>query len=132
MKIHPFLLLPGALSVEVCSLEEWEHAAAQLVNMQKWVPWWLGDMVVFGEAQWGDEFWQTVPMDASLSLLERCAGVARKYPHGERFPCLSWTHHVVALRIKDRVARRSMLRYAEREQLSGEEFREFLMEKFDG
>ncbi len=132
MKVGPFLLLPAALSAEPGSLSEWEYGAAQLVDMQKYVPWWLGDMVVFGEARWGDDFWQSIPLDASLSLLERCASVSRKYKPADRVSSLSWTHHVVALRVKDEVARRSVLRHAERGCLSGEEFREFLMERFNG
>lgn len=132
MKVGPFLLLAGGLSAEHATIENWENAAAQIVAMQRNVNWWLGDLVVYGEAKWGDDFWQCVPLDTSISLLERCAGVCRKYPHEERFPSLSWTHHVHALRVKDKVARRSVLRHAEREGLDGEEFRVLIQERFDG
>jgi hypothetical protein len=132
MKVGPFLLMAGALSAEDATIEAWEEGASQVMAMQRNVNWWIGDMVVFGEARWGDEFWQVVPMDASVSLLERCAGVSKKYPPGERFPSLSWTHHVHALRVKDKVARRSVLRHAEREGMDSEEFRVFISERFDG
>ncbi len=132
MKIGPFLLLPAALSTEISSIDEWESGVEQLVAMQRNVPWWLGDMVVQGEARFGDDFWQAVPLNASLSLLERCASVSRKYPPAERFISLSWTHHVIALRVKDPIARRSVLRHAEREQLDGDSFREFITEIFNG
>lgn len=132
MKLGPFILLKAALSIEPSSLEDWEAGASQLVALQKYIPWYLGDMVVFGEAQWGDDFWQAVPLDTSISMLERFAGVARKYPQAERNKTLSWTHHVTALKIKDPIARRSVLRHAEREGMSNEEFREYLMEKTDG
>lgn len=132
MKVGPFLLLPGALSVMPATIEEWEEGASQLVAMQRNVPWWLGDMVLWGEAKWGDELWQAVPLDASISLLERCAGVSKKYQPEDRFPSLSWTHHVIALRIKDKVARRSVLRHAEREGMDNDEFRSFITEKIDG
>lgn len=132
MKIGPFILLRGALSIEHSSIEDWEEGASQLVEMQKYIPWWLGDMVVFGEARYGDEFWQAVPLDASISMLERFAGVARKYSQEERNNELSWSHHVTALKIKDPIARRSALRHAARDAMSNEEFRCYLMEKTDG
>lgn len=123
MKLGPFALLPSALAItEAADIAEWELHAQTLFSMQRWVPWWLGDMVVFGEAQFGDDFWQVPPLDASEGMLDRFAGVARKYPPEERCLSLSFTHHQMALRIKDAVLRRSLLRVAERDQLSTEDF----------
>ena len=131
MKIGPFALLPGGLSVvEVASLEEWEKRAGLVFDMQKYVPWWLGDLVVFGEAQWGDDFWQVPPLGASEQMLMRFAGVARKYPIGERNLSLSWTHHVIALRADEVILRRSLLRIAESKSMTSEEFRCYVSNLF--
>jgi hypothetical protein len=132
MKVGPFALLPSSIAVHPAPIEEWEKAAEQLVYMQKSIPWWVGDMVVFGEATWGDDFWSIVPMDASLSMLERHAGVARKYPPNQRNAALSYTHHVIALSIKDPIVRRSVLRHAEREGMDCDTFRAFISERTNG
>lgn len=132
MKFGAFSLLPAQLVVEPSDVEGWESGMEALVFLQRHIPWYLGDAVVYGEAQMGDEFWNSVPFDASLSLLERCASVSRKYPPEDRFPSLSWTHHVVALKVKDPVARRSVLRHAERSDFDCDEFRKFLAESIDG
>ena len=123
MKIGPFALLPARLAiVEHTSLEDWEEPIKTLFDLQRHVPFYIGDAILFGEARFGDDIWQSVPMDASERLTSRLVGVATKFPPEERFPTLSWTHHVTALRIGDPMLRRALLRRAAQEGLGTGEF----------
>lgn len=124
--MNPFTLMPGSLAVDVAPIEDWESHAKQIFDMQKYVPWWLGDMVVFGEAQFGDDFWQIPPEGVSEDMLSRFAGVARKYPVSERILGVSWSHHVTALKISNSKLRRALLKIAESERLTSEEFRDYV------
>lgn len=123
MIVGPFALMPGKLVIhEMASIERWEEFLPQLFMMQKYAPWWLGDAVNFGEARFGDVFWQSVPMDASQKMIERFASISRKIPPEERVLSLSWTHHVTALRVEVPAVRRALLRKAENECLDTEQF----------
>ena len=127
--MNPFLRTPGALMIRHgATLEDWERHAPELFEMQRYVPWWIGDMVVYGEAQYGDDFWQAVPLGVSESMISRFAGMARKYPPGERVPGVSWSHHAAALRIEDKMLRRSLLRKAEEENMTNSEFQAYVRE----
>lgn len=128
MIIGPFALLPGQLAVSNAPIEEWEKYLPTLFAMQKYVPWWIGDSVVFGEARFGDDFWQAVPMDASEKLTQRFGGVSRKIPAEDRVLGLSWTHHVTALRIQHPKLRSALLRRAERDGLDTEAFGKLVRE----
>jgi hypothetical protein len=72
MKLGPFILLKGALSIEPSSLDDWEAGASQLVALQKYIPWYLGDMVVFGEATQAYPCWSAL-LGWLASILRRNA-----------------------------------------------------------
>lgn len=123
MKIGKFVLLPAEMAAtSVPSMSDWQDIAESLVHMQRHANWWLGDLMVSGEAQLGDDVWQAVPEGVSIELLERCAGVSRKYPPDKRNPNLSWTHHVMALRIPNEHVRQAALRQASENGMSTSEF----------
>lgn len=129
MKVGPFgLLKEGLVVLEAAEMSAWESGARRIFEFQKSAPWWIGDLCVFGEAQWGEEFWQAIPADASHGLIDRCTSIARKVPQEERFPSLSFTHHVTAMRIKSPPVRNAMLRLAEQESMSSDEFRDYIKE----
>jgi hypothetical protein len=127
MTIGPFALLPGQLAItEQAPIEVWEENAKLLFDMQKHVPWWIGDLVVFGEARFGDDFWQIPPMDASEKMIQRFAGVSRVFKTSERLPGLSWTHHITAMRIKSPKLRTAFLRQAEEHAMDTQQFSEWI------
>ena len=127
MKFGPFVCLPGSLAVVgIDGVDSWELHAQELFNMQKNVPWWLGDLVVFGEARFGDDFWQTVPEDIDLSMLQRFAKVASLMPPADRIPELSWTHHSIALKIKDTNLRNAALQMALKKCMDTKEFGKYI------
>ena len=121
--VGPFALLPSQLSiVKHAPIEEWEEAAQVVFGMQKWAPFWIGDMVLFGEARFGDEFWQVPPMDASRNSIDRFVGVTGKIKPEDRAKTLSFTHHMTAMRIKEPSVRAALLRRAESQMMDTEEF----------
>ena len=127
MKIGPFACCDGSLSiVENADIQEWENSASELLSIHRSIPWWIGDMLVFGTAQYGDDIWQILPPDISLSMIERFENVARKIPPEDRIGSLSWTHHVISLRIPNRVVARAALRHAAREQMPTDEFTKYV------
>lgn len=127
MLVGPFALLPGQLAVmQHAPITEWEENAKLLFDMQKHVPWWIGDLVVFGEARFGDDFWQVPPQGASEKLIQRFAGVSRSFKTDERVPGLSWTHHVSAMRVKSPKLRTAFLRRAEADGMDSQAFSEWL------
>ena len=123
MRFEGFSLLPAhLLSTSPPDMEDLQALSAHLGYMQRYVHWWLGDMALHAEAMWGDDWCQAIPEGLSSNLLERCAGVSRNYPVERRFIDLSWSHHVIALRIKDLKKRNSLLQRASSESMSTKDF----------
>lgn len=76
----------------------------------------------YGSAKFGDDVWQIVPEDASEKLVNRFWSVEEKIPEMDRQEVLSWTHHVMALRVKHPQVRNALLRRAAEDRLDTEEF----------
>lgn len=125
MKFGPFTLLPGMLAVEPSSIEEWEASVRPLFDFQRYAPWWIGDLVNFGEAQFGDDFWQVVPEDASIDMMKRYMRVAREFPVTERNSDVSFTHHQLVISFTPKI-RRALLRKAQEERMPTDEFSRFI------
>lgn len=121
-----FLLIDGGLMFSNIPDEaEWEPMASELIRMQRHINWWLGDFIVKGEAQVGDDIYQAFDEDVSVSMLERCAAVSRAYPLDDRNPSISWSHHYMAMNLPPTI--RSMaLRKAEVEGMNTGEFKSYL------
>ena len=123
-----FVLIESELKVTSIPDEgDWTAVANELIQMQRSINWWLGDLIVYGEAQIGDEIYQYFPEGVSESLLTRCAAVSKAYPSGERNPAVSWTHHYLAAGLPVQI-RRAALRRAEVEGLDTGAFKAYLSE----
>ncbi len=131
MKIGPFTLADGGLSIAPSGIEEWEEGLGSLVFMQRNIPWWIGDALVYGEARFGDDVYQAFPLDVSVAMVERYAAIARKIKPSQRNTSISYSHHVAAIVIKDDVARSAAMRYAARGGLSSSEFRAYIKDKMN-
>lgn len=126
MLIEHFALLPASLAlIRSVPLEQWEQPTKVLLAMQRNIPWWIGDMVNLGEANFGDEFWQLIGEDVSLDMLQRYAGIAKAYPINERLTSLSFTHHAMAIRLSPTV-RSIVLTKAEKERWDTSRLREHI------
>lgn len=126
IRIGHFALMPSALAIlEPRELDEWETPFSQVVSFQRSVNWWLGDAVNIGLAQHGDDFWQVVPMECSIDLLNRCAKVSKEYPVRDRVLELSWTHHFVALSLAPQL-RKAALAMARENGWSSQDLRRYI------
>lgn len=89
-----FTLLPSALVVnKPGDIAAWEAGARFIFQVQRSVYWWIGDMIVFGDQQFGEDFNQVFDPDTSLDLTQICERVARAFPPDERNLNISWSHH---------------------------------------
>jgi len=110
----PFVLSPCGLEIAgVPDIEDWESMLKVLLWMARNHPWWIGDLITFGEARFGEDFYAAIDPDpATVDMISRHAGVARAIRPSERRKGLSWSHHrnVVSL---NPAARKDILEYAE-------------------
>jgi len=113
------------------TMDQWESMANFLLSMQRSLNWYIGDFVVNGEAQMGDDIYQAFDLGFSSSLIRRCAAVSREFPIGERNLNLSWTHHFLAMGLKKNVQATALTR-AEMECWDTGQFRDYLRELSDG
>lgn len=126
MNIGAFTLAPARLVVNGHkSLEEWEQSARVLFDIQRSVYWWIGDMIVFGEQQFGDELYQVADDTVSVDMINRCVSVSREFPPNERHQALSWTHHQLVVPYK-KPMQQALLKKAEDNKWSTQQFREYL------
>lgn len=123
MQIGPFTLMPSSLAMRSRpTLEEWEDLGRKLGYMQKNINWWIGDMIVFGEAQRGDDIYQAIAETVSYDYVDRCQFMSRSFPPGTRFP-LSYSHHQAVANIPPKL-RSVMLKMAITNRWTAQELRQ--------
>ncbi len=82
------------------TFDEWCLAMETLQAMERSVKWWLGDLILFGEAAYNEDASQAFP-DAfsgspyAESTLRAAAWVSAAFPRGTRVEGVSWSHHRV-------------------------------------
>lgn len=127
-----FVLIQSALLMErPPEMEQWEAIANHLLLLQRSLYWWIGDLLVNGEAQLGDDIYQAFDPSFSLSLIERCAAVSRAFPISERHPELSWTHHQAVMGLPKKV-QQTALKKAYIEGWDTAQFKQYLQEIRNG
>lgn len=127
-KSGPFAFIPSmVVSTSAPNIQDFEQPLAYLLFFQKNIFWWIGDLLVSGEAKYGDDLFQYIPLDESISqeMLDRCRAIAIAYPRTERNLNLSWTHHMVAANL-DQNIRSAVLRKAETEGWNSGELRTYI------
>lgn len=126
LRLGHLALMPSALAqLEPSEIEDWEQPMSHIVSFQRSVNWWLGDAINIGLKNFGDDFWQTLPMDCSFDLMQRCAKVSASYPVRERILELSWTHHQVAQYLPP-ILRRAVLNMAKDNQWSSQDLKRYI------
>jgi len=126
MKLGPLVLSDGYLAIEPsATVSDIEPAACDIFLMQRNINWWVGDLITFGEARFGDEIWQAIPEYASVSHINRTAAQTRKYKPTDRVPAASWTQHTMVASMGTSV-RRALLVKAATDRMNTAEFTEFL------
>lgn len=121
-----FTLLPSTLIVnKPGDIMAWEQGARFIFQVQRSVYWWIGDMVVFGDAQFGEDLNQIFDPDTSLDLTQICEKVSRAFPPSERSLNLSWSHHRALLSF-DKPFQKAMLAKAEMEGWNSKELSAYI------
>jgi hypothetical protein len=104
--LAPRLGLPGTrtetsyLPPADLTFDEWCSAVGTLQAMERSVKWWLGDLLLFGEAAFPEQAVQTFP-DAysgsayAESTMRAAMWVSDRFPRGTRVEGATWTHHRV-------------------------------------
>lgn len=80
--------------------ERWCEIMDTLQTIERSVKWWVGDALLYGEAEYGQDAYQAFP-DAfsgspyAESTLRAAAWVSTAFPRGTRVDGVTWTHHRV-------------------------------------
>lgn len=102
-----------------------ERALGTAGRVGKASNWWIGDLLVFGEAKWGEELAQFYPEDMAEQTIANCRWVSSIYAKEDRFAQLTWSHHRIAGGL-DYTIRQSALKTAIEDLMSTLEFEKFV------
>jgi hypothetical protein len=91
----PFVLLvSGVVVTGNPTYEEWNAAAVWVQQVEKASPFWIGDLLAYGEAMYGEKYAQAIEATGhKVGYLMNVASVAAKIPAARRHPDLSFSHH---------------------------------------
>lgn len=115
------LVLPADLT-----FEEWAGALHHADLLVEAGPWFLADLMSYGERHFGERHSEALPTveqdptGASQSRMKQAAWMASKYPRNQRIAGLSYTHHRVVAELEPE-DRSTLLREAVRGNLSTRE-----------
>jgi hypothetical protein len=91
----PFVLTKtGMLSTGDPTFEEWEAALQWSQKVEKYSPFWVGDLIAYGEGKYGEMYAQA--MDATgleYGTLANSVYVARAVPADRRRPAIAFGFH---------------------------------------
>lgn len=123
LKIGPFRFFSTFVQIEEgTQVTDWLQPLSFALWCQRAAPWWIGDLLLAGDAQFGEEFSQACQGWISGEQLQRYESIARRVPPENRRPSLSWSAHAAVARL-DHARQRQMLELAERYGWSSEELR---------
>ena len=124
MRVGDFVLSAGGLkTIGMPDASEFSKMVSFLVWVSRNQPWWLGDVITWGEQRFGDELYNTIDIDQhAIDQITRCAGVARAMPPEARNKRLWFTHHREVCSLPRELAIQK-LREAERQVMSSAELR---------
>jgi hypothetical protein len=91
----PFILTPtGVLITGTPAFEEWHEATVWAQKVEHASPFWIGDLLAFGEQAYGEKYAQAVEVTGcTAGHLMNVVSVAQKIPAARRRQDLSYSHH---------------------------------------
>jgi hypothetical protein len=99
----------GAVIDAALTVEDWSALVGYLARLDNGVPWWIGDVLVFGEHVYGSKYAAAAEATGlTLKTLKNYAWVARSVPAENRDPALPWSIHREVARL-DAVEQRAWL-----------------------
>jgi hypothetical protein len=96
---------PTAVRISGLDRESWTHWVVSVSRLQRATSWWLGDLLAYGEAEFGIGYAQAAELTGRQpQTLRNYAWVARRFRPEERNPALAWGVHrvVAALKVQSR------------------------------
>lgn len=103
-------------------VEDWIGPFQFALWCQRASPWWIGDLLLAGDAHFGEEFSQACEGLVSGDMLQRYESIARRVPPQNRRHNLSWSAHAAVARLNHQ-DQRKMLAAAEKYGWSSEVLR---------
>jgi hypothetical protein len=123
----PFVLMvAGVIATGSPTYDEWIGATTWVQKVEKASPFWIGDLLSYGECTWGEKYTQAIEATGhKVGYLMNVASVAQKIPAERRHPELSFSHHqeVAALSEPEQT---EWLDKAEEEDWSSKDLRQHL------
>lgn len=108
------------------SYEEWGEAVAQVASVADSSVWALGDLLAYGEWNYGEKYTLLVDrLELRLDRVRDWVYVSRHVPHPVRRRSLSWSHHRVVAKLVP-AEQESWLAKAEEERWSYRELSDAL------
>jgi 5'-3' exonuclease len=94
--------------MSVPDMEKWGQ---ELIDLQKSINWWIGDLARVARAKLGDDnLSQAFPPDTSPGLISRCEAVSLAYPkESDRNKLASWSQHMQVASKPDRLKRLALI-----------------------
>lgn len=85
----------GAIVTGDLTFEEWQAEVKGLFRIGKALPWIVGDLLNYGEAQYGEQYAQVLAvaetLDYSVSTVQQWKSVSGRVPMSERTEDVSWS-----------------------------------------
>lgn len=133
--VNPLSIKLGDFVIHACGVEiqgrpdlpNWLGPLQFALWCQRASPWWIGDLLLAGDAQFGEAFSQACEGFVSGDQLQRYESVARRVPFENRISELSWTAHAMVARLPHTEQRR-MLKSAQVHGWTSEELRKKVRE----
>lgn len=90
----PFMLTKtSARATRDATFEEWEAATKWAQDVEKASPFWIGDLLAYGEHKYGEMYSQMMDATSSYGTLANAAYVAGRVESSRRRENLPFSHH---------------------------------------
>jgi hypothetical protein len=123
MQLGPFALRSCQAEIQgKPEIEEWIGPLKFAIWVQKSSPWWIGDLLIAGDGQFGEAFSQACEGIISADLLQRYESISRRVPPQNRRADLSWSMHSMVARLPPN-EQPAMLELAHQKGWTSEELR---------
>lgn len=114
---------------ETTSVQDWLGPLQFALWCQRASPWWIGDLLNAGDAEFGESFSQACEGAISGEMLQRYESVARRVPPENRRPNLSWSAHAMVARLSH-PQQCELLELAEQNGWTSEQLRIYVRDNF--
>ena len=103
-------IVPSGVVVTATSLsfnrelrfEEWDTLMQHLLSMEQSVQWWLGDMLLYGEAAYGEKYAQAATLSGrSINTLANWVYISKAFPQNRRRESVRWSCYRELAPIRD-------------------------------